>query len=241
MTVQLKEIETVLKSGKGWLILYDFISDLPSEVEITQALIEQACKLGALVEQNQAGEICCRIEDAGVARDSPLVRGYTTRDALPLHNDRADILILHSVRPAQHGGETRIVTADKVVAAMEARFPEHLSTLRADFPYDLRRPNRTHGQGWAEIPIVNTLADFESIWFCHEFIESCQRFENCPKLSINQQEAVAALVEVMSDPNIVQTIKLEAVRWLGLFGQVSRFYKWMTTAVTPQPGLVGAG
>jgi len=31
------------------------------------------------------------------------------------------------------------------------------------------------------------------------------------------------------------------MRWLGLFGQVSRFYKWMTAGFTPQPGLVGAG
>jgi hypothetical protein len=30
-------------------------------------------------------------------------------------------------------------------------------------------------------------------------------------------------------------------RWLGLFGQVNRFYKWVTAAVMPQPGLVGAG
>jgi hypothetical protein len=214
MTDQFREIEAELKSGKGWLIFDDFISNLPGEVEISQSLIEQACKLGRLVEQNEAGEICCRVEDAGVARDSPLVRGYMTRDALPLHNDRADILILHSVRPSQHGGETQIVTAETVVNAMEARFPEHLSTLRADFPYDLRRPKGTHGQGWAEIPIVNTLADFESIWFCHEFVESCQRFENCPSLSQNQRQAVGALVEVLADPNIVETIKLEASQTL---------------------------
>jgi hypothetical protein len=31
------------------------------------------------------------------------------------------------------------------------------------------------------------------------------------------------------------------LRWLGLFGQVSRFYKWMTAGFMPQPGLVGAG
>jgi transposase-like protein len=31
------------------------------------------------------------------------------------------------------------------------------------------------------------------------------------------------------------------VKWLGLFGQVNRFYKWMTAGFTPQPGLVGAG
>jgi transposase InsO family protein len=31
------------------------------------------------------------------------------------------------------------------------------------------------------------------------------------------------------------------MKWLGLFGQVNRFYKWMTAGFTPQPGLVGAG
>ncbi len=33
----------------------------------------------------------------------------------------------------------------------------------------------------------------------------------------------------------------DKVKWLGLFGQVNRFYKWMTAGFTPQPGLVGAG
>ena len=31
------------------------------------------------------------------------------------------------------------------------------------------------------------------------------------------------------------------LKWLGLFGQVNRFYKWMTAGFMPQPGLVGAG
>jgi antirestriction protein ArdC len=35
--------------------------------------------------------------------------------------------------------------------------------------------------------------------------------------------------------------KSDGVKWLGLFGQVNRFYKWMTAGFTPQPGLVGAG
>jgi hypothetical protein len=29
----------------------------------------------------------------------------------------------------------------------------------------------------------------------------------------------------------------DIVKWLGLFGRVSRFYKWMTAGFTPQPGI----
>ncbi len=39
----------------------------------------------------------------------------------------------------------------------------------------------------------------------------------------------------------IATGKLGLMKWLGLFGQVNRFYKWMTAGFTPQPGLVGAG
>jgi hypothetical protein len=31
-----------------------------------------------------------------------------------------------------------------------------------------------------------------------------------------------------------------SLKWLGLFGQVNLFYKWVTACVMPQPGLVGA-
>jgi hypothetical protein len=36
-------------------------------------------------------------------------------------------------------------------------------------------------------------------------------------------------------------LQMGGMKWLGLFGQVNRFYKWMTAGFMPQPGLVGAG
>jgi serine/threonine-protein kinase HipA len=45
-----------------------------------------------------------------------------------------------------------------------------------------------------------------------------------------------------SYPELVDALGVHgALKWLGLFGQVNRFYKWMTAGFTPQPGLVGAG
>jgi hypothetical protein len=41
--------------------------------------------------------------------------------------------------------------------------------------------------------------------------------------------------------NRIYDLTVGNMKWLGLFGQVNRFYKWMTAGFTPQPGLVGAG
>jgi hypothetical protein len=51
----------------------------------------------------------------------------------------------------------------------------------------------------------------------------------------------ARLAEILRQDGLVPHGFVTPVKWLGLFGQVSRFYKWMTAGFMPQPGLVVAG
>ncbi len=54
-------------------------------------------------------------------------------------------------------------------------------------------------------------------------------------------DQVIMLVKAKIKPGKIVQCGTAMVKWLGLFGQVNRFYKWMTAGFTPQPGLVGAG
>ena len=58
-------------------------------------------------------------------------------------------------------------------------------------------------------------------------------------LRVGKSNCHTGLRRLNSDPSDRRYIG--SVKWLGLFGQVSRFYKWMTTGFRPQPGLVGTG
>jgi type IV secretory pathway VirD2 relaxase len=60
------------------------------------------------------------------------------------------------------------------------------------------------------------------------------------KVIANTKSAIADHLQKGSWIEIGETGTV-SLKWLGLFGQVSRFSKWVTACVMPQPGLVGAG
>jgi hypothetical protein len=210
-------IESALCDGPGWRVLDGSEWPALGATASERDLVEFAFALGVPLSQNGIGEMCCRVEDRGVLQERATARGYLTGEALPLHNDRSDVLILHCVREASgQGGDTTLVRIDEIHSILQASAPLSCEVLRRPLPYDLRGSHREGERQWIEIPVFSGEGGSLRGWYCRRFIESCERFDDCPRLSAVQREALDTLDGLIEEKNLIERVHLKAGQTLVL-------------------------
>ncbi|HPU53449.1 MAG TPA: TauD/TfdA family dioxygenase [Burkholderiaceae bacterium] len=160
--------------------------------------------------QNAQGDLLGHVTDLGVDfRTDTNVRGYQTKLVLPFHNDAQDIVGLMCVHPARSGGLSRIVSSTAVHNAVLERRPDLLELMYQPFYMDKR------GEEPAGKPPYYTGAFFE--WsgerllcrYNRTYITSAQRFEELPRLTPAQIEALDLMDSLCKDPDLRLDMELQ--------------------------------
>lgn len=197
--------------GRGFCLVKGFdISDLPAP---DAALIYWGIgsHMGSPMAQNAQGEVLGHVTDLGVDfRADPNVRGYQTRLRLPFHNDNADIVGLLCLQPARQGGLSRVVSSTAIYNAVLEQRPDLMDVMCGDWFMDRR------GEVPAGQKPYYTGAFFEWVGdrlFCRynrTYIESAQRFDELPRLTPRQIEALDLMDTLCYDKSLHLDMALEA-------------------------------
>ncbi len=136
-------------------------------------------------------------------------RGYQTASLLPFHNDSCDIVGLCCLETAKDGGLSAVASSVSVYNALLRSRPDLVKVLTQPFYAD-RRGEESEGQKpYYVTPIF--------IWhkgrmfnrFNRTFIDSAQRFNEVPRLTPLQIEALDAIAALCKDPTFRLDMKLE--------------------------------
>lgn len=207
---RLRALAQTVVNGRGFVLIRGLrIDDLPTR---DAALIYWGIgsHMGRGRAQNKQGDMLGHVTDLGLDfRTDPNARGYQTRLRLPFHNDAMDIVGLLCLQPARQGGLSRVVSSTAIYNAALQQRPDLMDVLTAPFCID-RRGEAPEGK-----KPYYTGAIFEWVGprlFCRynrTYIESAQRFEEVPRLTPRQVEALDLIDALCDDPSLYLDMALQ--------------------------------
>jgi Taurine catabolism dioxygenase TauD, TfdA family len=208
------------RSARFAATVADRLADGPGVVVITGLPVadeDRACRLlwtfglvmGKPVPQSLDGALIGRVEDAGADFGNPRHRGHKTSAALPFHVDRTDVIGLLCVRDAPHGGRSQIASAAAVHDILLAERPALLEELYAPLPHDRRGEEAAGEQPWCAMPVCARVDGRLIVRYIRRFIESSQLHPGAPRLTARQREALDAVDEILTRPQVVLSMDLK--------------------------------
>ena len=197
-----------LEGGRGFVLLRGLPVARWSGAEVRIALWGLGAHLGRPVGQDRAGSLLHDVRDTGRPFGSDeSIRYFQTNHAIRLHTDGGDIFVLACVRQGARGGKTLVVSAVEVFNEIVRRRPDLAAVLQEDFWVDARS-QRADGARCQVLPVYTWHAGHLSILLKAEYIYSAQRFEDVPRLTAAQVEALELFHRVTEEPGMALGLEL---------------------------------
>ena len=198
-----------LEGGRGFVLLKGLPVARWSEAEARIAIWGIGTHLGRPVGQDLAGSLLHDVRDTGRPFGSDeSIRYFQTNHAIRLHTDGGDIFVLGCLRGGARGGRTLVVSAVEVFNEIVRRRPDLAAILQEDFWVDARG-QRPDGARCQVLPVYTWHAGHLSILLKAEYIYSAQRFEEVPRLTAAQVEALELFRRITEEPGMALPLALE--------------------------------
>jgi hypothetical protein len=134
LSERLAEWLAEVKDGRGFVLLRGFPVGRYSETDIRRLYWGMGVHLGTLLSQNSYGDLIGNIWDEGMKiAQGHFGRQYGSNKAPKFHTDRADVVGLLCLQPAQEGGLSSIMSSLTLYNEILAHHPEFLPTLYDGF------------------------------------------------------------------------------------------------------------
>jgi len=197
-----------LEGGRGFVLLRGLPVARWSEAETRIAIWGIGTHLGRPVGQDLAGSLLHDVRDTGRPFGSDeSIRYFQTNHAIRLHTDGGDIFVLGCLRGGAGGGRTLVVSAIEVFNEIVRRRPDLAAVLQEDFWVDARG-QRPDGARCQVLPVYTWHAGHLSILLKAEYIYSAQRFEEVPRLTAAQVEALELFRRITEEPGMALSLEL---------------------------------
>jgi hypothetical protein len=166
-----------------------------------------ASHIGSPEPQDREGRLMHDITDTGQKVEGTAnVRGFQTNDELHFHNDGGDAFFLLCLRTARSGGTSKLASVGALFNEILARRPDLAEVLQEPFYFDARAQAQEHCQ---VVPIFIHHAGHLSALYKRRYIETAQRFEDVPRLTPKQVEALDLVDAITNDPDFHLSFDME--------------------------------
>ena len=206
----LRLLQTEIENGLGVTLIRGLPRDRYTVEEMGLIYWGIGAHLGRAVAQNAQGDVLGHVRDMGRDQYKDMhARGYQTANLLPFHNDSCDIVGLCCLETAKSGGLSTVASSVAVYNALVRSRPELVKILGQPFYADRRGEESAGQKPYYVTPIF--------IWhkgrmfnrFNRTFIDSAQRFDEVPRLTPLQIEALDTVATLCRDPAFRLDMKLE--------------------------------
>ena len=204
LSERLKKMQQDLTQGRGFSLVRGFDINRYELRDAAQIYWGIGAHIGKHGAQNAQGDLLGHVTDLGVDyKANAAARGYQTKSRLPFHNDALDVVSLMCVRPAKSGGLSRIVSSTAVHNEVMARRPDLLSVLYQDYYLDRRGEAPEGLKPYHATPFFSWAGGRLFCQYNRTYAMSAQRFEDVPRFTQAQLEALDLMDQITNDPKLV--------------------------------------
>jgi len=197
-----ESIRQEIEGGRGFYLLRGLPIDQfsPQEAQVIAWILSH--HLGEPQPQDKLGSLIHSVTNTGlkVAENSD-VRSYQTDDELTFHNDGGDAFMLLCYKTAKTGGMSKLVSVSAIFNEILKRKPELIETLQETYYFDTRQQHPL-GLKIQTCPILNFYQGYLSVLYKRRYLFAAQRFEEVPKLTDKQIEALDLFEQICNEPDI---------------------------------------
>lgn len=199
---RLTQIRHELLHGRGFVLFRGWPSADRRFEQSAMAFRGIGAHLGEAVSQNAKGHVLGHVANLGLDYADPSTRGYQTTAELRFHTDGGDLVGLLCVRPARSGGLSRIASSATVWNELLASRPELAQVLSEPFTFSRVGEIGPGQKRTFEMPIFQACQGRLITVMVRSFIDKAQAFEEVPRLTPLQIEALDAVDALAGDPRI---------------------------------------
>ncbi|MFT6435853.1 MAG: hypothetical protein ACJAVI_003908 [Candidatus Azotimanducaceae bacterium] len=201
LTYRFQRLANDLNRGRGFWLLRGLPIENLTERDAAFAYWGIGLHLGTPVSQNARGHLLGHVTDEGLdfKKDSS-ARGYQTRLRLPYHTDSSDVVGLMCLRPAKNGGISSVASTTNAYNEVNRRRPDLKDLWFAEW-YSDRRNEQLPGQDpYFLTRLASWDGEYLSIRYVRNFLDSAQRHEGAPSLTLRQTEFLDLIDTVANEP-----------------------------------------
>lgn len=209
ITEKFEDIRSQLEGGRGFAVLRGVPVERYSLSQARQVFWALSVHMGTPQPQDKVGRLLHDVTNTGqkVAANGE-VRGFQTDDELTFHNDGGDAFMLLCLRTAQSGGVSKLVSVASIFNEIQKTRPDLIDVLQQPFHFDTREQHPL-GLKIQSIPIMNVHDGKVSALYKRRYIETAQRFDEVPKLSSQQIEALELFESLCRDPEVQLSFSMQ--------------------------------
>ena len=200
---RLKAARREILHGRGFVLLRGWPSTQRTIAQNACAFRIVGAHLGdEALSQNAKGHVLGHVANLGLDYSDPTTRGYQTSAELRYHTDAGDVVGLLCVQPSKAGGQSKICSAAAVWNEIVRRRPDLACVLLEPFHFSRAGEVRPGQQRWFRSPTFQPCDGRLTAVLLRNFIDKAQAFDEVPRLTPEQDEALCLVNELADDPAI---------------------------------------
>jgi hypothetical protein len=180
----------MLENGPGFFLLRGFPVEKYSKDDARALYWGLGRHLGTAISQSDEGDYLGDVRDIRVPQDSPRFRGYKTAGKLTFHCDTADATGLFVLRAAKSGGRSLVCSSVAIHNEIMRTRPDLLEVLYQPFAWSMQGQERPGESKWYFQPLFTLQDGHFSCRYVRGHIRNGQRFEDAPRITARQIEAL---------------------------------------------------
>jgi hypothetical protein len=196
-------------NGRGFVLMRGLPVEGKPIVENAVAYWGIGSYFGNALSQNAKGHLLGHVCDLGLATSDPNVRTYQTTERQHFHTDSCDIVGLLCLKTAKRGGLSSITSSMAIYNRMAAERPDLVARLFKPLATDRRGEVPAGKKPYFEIPVFNDFAGYLSVLYSRPYIESSRRFDNAPRLTPEDVEALDYFDDLANDAELRLDMQLQ--------------------------------
>jgi len=165
--------------------------------------------LGTPVSQSMHGDVLGDVRNQNTDLDGPQGRGYTTNRELNCHTDSCDVVGLFVMRTAKSGGASHLASSVAIHNEMLRQRPDLLEAMYEPFYWSWQGQEPEGAQPWYPQPIFSTWRGKFSCRYVRTHVISAQRYEEVPRLTERQLEAIELFTALSRNPEYSYSMMFE--------------------------------
>ena len=165
--------------------------------------------LGTPVSQSMHGDVLGDVRNQNTDLTGPQGRGYTTNRKLGCHTDSCDVVGLFVLRTAKSGGASRLASSVAVHNEMLRQRPDLLALMYQAFYWSWQGQEPSGALPYYPQPIFTRWRDRFSCRYVRTHINSAQRYDEVPRLSEQQLDALELFDTLSQSPQFSYSMMFE--------------------------------
>ncbi len=209
LSKKLSEISDYLENNRGIFLLRGFPVEQYSQNDIALMYAGLGAHLGVALRNSIEGELIYNVMDRGKSLTDKGSRGTATKDPLPFHTDRCDVVALLCLKKAKKGGESRVVSAVAIHNEILRRRPELLAELYRPYYHARTAWETGEENSYYPLPIFNIHQGHFAFRYLRHFINVAQSIPSVPTMTNQQIDALNLLESIANSSEFCADMEFE--------------------------------